>query len=150
MEYTIKAHPTLYKGVMYRSRLEARWAVFFDLAGWKHEYEPIDLPGWSPDFRLQFESDFNAHMGVMKYDLLAEVKPYYKSSDFKNHKCMDYVTLKTGGVCCLGNSPSSSVFVFHCGFEWDGPINIAVAVNNFDTEPLWKEAGNRTQWRPNR
>lgn len=50
--YTIKSHPTSYKGVNFRSRLEATWAAFFDLCGWEWEYEPIDLPGWTPDFIL--------------------------------------------------------------------------------------------------
>jgi hypothetical protein len=54
--------PTAYKGVNMRSRLEARWACMFDLLGWSWEYEPIDLPGWIPDFRL------NGH-------LLVEVRP---------------------------------------------------------------------------
>jgi hypothetical protein len=42
--------PTVYKGVRYRSRLEARWAAFFDLVGWEAHYEPFDLNGWIPDF----------------------------------------------------------------------------------------------------
>ncbi len=63
MEYTIAAIPTLYRGRMYRSRLEARWAAFFDLLGWRHEYEPFDLGLWSPDFLLP---DFKA---------LVEIKP---------------------------------------------------------------------------
>jgi hypothetical protein len=46
----MKAIPTLYKGRQYRSRLEARWAAFFDLLGWHTEYEPIDFSGWIPDF----------------------------------------------------------------------------------------------------
>jgi hypothetical protein len=46
----MKAIPTLYKGRQYRSRLEARWAVFFDLLGWNTEYEPVDFTGWIPDF----------------------------------------------------------------------------------------------------
>lgn len=49
---TISAIPTRYAGVQFRSRLEARWAAMFDLLGWSWEYEPIDLPGWIPDFRL--------------------------------------------------------------------------------------------------
>lgn len=52
MEYTIPAIPTVYRGRRYRSRLEARWAAFFDLLGWQHEYEPCDLGTWSPDFAL--------------------------------------------------------------------------------------------------
>jgi hypothetical protein len=63
MEYTIAAIPTTYRGRRYRSRLEARWAAFFDLLEWRHEYEPFDLGGWSPDFLLP---DFGA---------LVEIKP---------------------------------------------------------------------------
>lgn len=48
----IRAIPTRYNGVNFRSRLEVRWAAFFDLVGWKWEYEPIDLKGWAPDFVL--------------------------------------------------------------------------------------------------
>lgn len=62
--YTIAAIPTLYRGRMYRSRLEARWAAFFDRLGWTHEYEPFDLGAWSPDFAIT--DPFNA---------LIEVKP---------------------------------------------------------------------------
>jgi hypothetical protein len=63
LDYTIAAIPTEYRGRMYRSRLEARWAAFFDQLGWRHEYEPYDLGRWSPDFLLP---DWN---------VLVEVKP---------------------------------------------------------------------------
>lgn len=63
IDYRIKAYPTEYRGRVYRSRLEARWAAFFDLLGWRHEYEPMDLGRWSPDFLLR---DFG---------MLVEVKP---------------------------------------------------------------------------
>lgn len=57
MEPTIKAIETVYRGYKYRSRLEARWAVFFDTLGIKYEYEKegYDLgeAGWYlPDFFL--------------------------------------------------------------------------------------------------
>ena len=52
----IKAIETEYKGYRFRSRLEARWAVFFDACGFKWEYEPqgyeIDGVMYLPDFRL--------------------------------------------------------------------------------------------------
>jgi hypothetical protein len=51
-----KAIATTYNGVSFRSRLEARWAMFFDLvnADWRYEYEGYQLPsGWYvPDFWL--------------------------------------------------------------------------------------------------
>ena len=49
---TTHAIPTRYAGRQFRSRLEARWAAFFDLAGWRWEHEPFDLSGWIPDFAL--------------------------------------------------------------------------------------------------
>ena len=61
-DYKIAAIPTVYRGGIYRSRLEARWAEFFDCLGFSAEYEPFQLPGWLPDFRLP---------GV-----LVEVKPH--------------------------------------------------------------------------
>ncbi len=51
-EYSTSGIPTLYKHRQYRSRLEARWACFFDLLGWRYEYEPCDFEGWIPDFVL--------------------------------------------------------------------------------------------------
>ena len=64
----IKAIETKYKGYRFRSRLEARWAVFFDALNIKWEYELEgfnlgDLGYYLPDFWL---SDFRVY---------AEVKP---------------------------------------------------------------------------
>ena len=58
-ERSIKAIETKYKGYRFRSRLEARWAVFFDALGLQWEYEPegYDLgeAGWYlPDFKIFF------------------------------------------------------------------------------------------------
>lgn len=63
--YRAASHPTAYRGNLYRSRLEATWAAFFDLCGWRFEYEPPELPGWAPDFL-----PFGNQMPV-----LCEVKP---------------------------------------------------------------------------
>ena len=53
---TIKAIETEYKGYRFRSRLEARWAVFFDACGFRWDYEPegyeVDGVKYLPDFRL--------------------------------------------------------------------------------------------------
>lgn len=46
----ISAIPTTYADVNFRSRLEARWAVLFDLLRWRWDYEPFDGPGIIPDF----------------------------------------------------------------------------------------------------
>ena len=54
----IKPIETYYNGYRFRSRLEARWAVFFDALGVKYEYEPegFKLPSgrmYLPDFRVK-------------------------------------------------------------------------------------------------
>ncbi len=59
---------TSYNGYRLRSRLEARWAVYFDAVGikWMYEHEGFYLPDWSmylPDFYLP------------ELDCYAEVKP---------------------------------------------------------------------------
>lgn len=54
MPGNISAIPTKYNGVQFRSRLEAKWAAFFDLCGWQREYEPFDFAGYIPDFLLKF------------------------------------------------------------------------------------------------
>jgi hypothetical protein len=64
----IRALPTRYAGHTFRSRLEARWAVYFDRLGllWEYEREGYDLGplGWYlPDFWLG------------DVDMWAEVKP---------------------------------------------------------------------------
>lgn len=50
----IKAIETHYKGYRFRSRLEARWAVFFDTIGIEYQYEPegyvVDGIPYLPDF----------------------------------------------------------------------------------------------------
>ena len=56
---------TLYKGVTFRSQLEARWAAWFDWRriGW--EYEPVQMGNWVPDFRMVTGDE----------EICAEVKP---------------------------------------------------------------------------
>lgn len=48
----IEAIRTEYNGVMFRSKLEAHWARFFDAVNIEWEYEPTALPGWIPDFLI--------------------------------------------------------------------------------------------------
>lgn len=52
----IRAIETVYAGCRFRSRLEARWAVYFDSLGWSWDYEPegFELLGgrYLPDFKV--------------------------------------------------------------------------------------------------
>lgn len=57
--------PTRYNGVNFRSRLEAKWAAFFDILKINWGYEPVDFQHWSPDFVLKGRTG----------SIYAEVKP---------------------------------------------------------------------------
>jgi len=52
----IKSIDTIYKDFKFRSRLEARWAIFFDELGllWEYEKEGFEVDGlkYLPDFWL--------------------------------------------------------------------------------------------------
>lgn len=56
MGKSIKPIETQYNGYRFRSRLEARWAIFFDIIGLKYEYEMegYDMEGirYLPDFYI--------------------------------------------------------------------------------------------------
>ncbi|MDN7495021.1 hypothetical protein QZM89_07470 [Burkholderia gladioli] len=64
----MKAIETQYKGYRFRSRLEARWAVFFDALGIRWEYEPEGFElgfgeRYLPDFFLRISDADAARRG---------------------------------------------------------------------------------------
>ncbi|HEF5705400.1 hypothetical protein [Bacillus cereus group sp. BfR-BA-01423] len=90
----IKPIETIYKGYRFRSRLEARWAVFFDALGieWKYENEGYDLGeyGWYlPDFEIrgnfhgfgiekwfvEIKGDMSDRIGIAKAQNLDDYPP---------------------------------------------------------------------------
>jgi hypothetical protein len=146
----IRAIPTLYKNVQFRSRLEARWAAFFDLLGWKWDYEPIDLQGWAPDFLIKLPIA----------DVYVEVKPVETTEIDRDHVMLPRESKaweKTDQHKCLifvlelGARPQSSNY-FSIGRLSDGPktdvdwsdVNDCLRVR--DSDQLWSEAGNIVQW----
>lgn len=87
--------PTKYGFVNFRSRLEARWAAFFDLCGWSWTYEPFDLPGWIPDFELSGPAG----------SCLVEVKPVRTIDEFQKVGVDVFAANPEGSVLVLGVSP---------------------------------------------
>lgn len=71
--------PTSFLGCKFRSRLEAKWAAFFYLAGWEWEYEPFDLDGYIPDFVLHGRCEWNNSRSYQVNNkivpILVEIKP---------------------------------------------------------------------------
>lgn len=144
--YNIAAKPTIYAGVNFRSRLEARWAAFFDLCGWKWDYEPIDLKGWSPDFLIH----------TLIGDVLVEVKPVdinQRKTDPSFGKAKAH--WQKCPVLLLGLSPRENAHALGIGklldppadaeYEWDDMNQCFLRAN---TEDIWREAGNLVQWHP--
>jgi len=77
----IKPIETFYNGYRFRSRLEARWAVFFDAVGIKYEYEPegyvlSDGTCYLPDFYLPEMDEFFEVKGVLKLTDERRVKQF--------------------------------------------------------------------------
>lgn len=117
-----KAIETKYNGYRFRSRLEARWAVFFDNMGIHYDYEKegyeIDIYGhtqrYLPDFYLP------------QYDVLVEVKGDWSSVtdaflemllvavDFKGQlptvrRDMDKKKADGNGIILLGDIPNGDL-----------------------------------------
>lgn len=70
------AIPTTVEHVTYRSRLEARWAVYLKLLGFQHvQYEPFDLRNYVPDLLVV----------TGRSRILLEVKPVSLDADVDQH-----------------------------------------------------------------
>lgn len=69
--YDISPISRSYKGIIFRSTLEVRWATFFDLINWEWQYEAklIKLPtsSYLPDF---YFPDFKGYAEVKPDELL--------------------------------------------------------------------------------
>lgn len=100
----IKAIPTKYNGIEFRSRLEARWAVFFDQLNikWFYEYEGYETPYgnylpdfWLPNVKLRFGEEEKTQ------GILFEVKP---RSHNERHDKLEYIAnaLNVGGILACG------------------------------------------------
>ena len=97
----VKVLPTYYDGTKFRSRLEARWAIFFDYLRipYRYEYEGFDLDGvwYVPDFYLP------------KQDYWIEVKPV-SPSEKEQDKCERLAKATETSTYCFWDIPR----------PWDG------------------------------
>ena len=145
IDYTIAPIPTVYGGIRYRSRLEARWAAFFDLVHWDYIYEPADLGKWSPDFLLL--------PGPARG--LVEVKPI-TSFDVETAARMATAARKAnfdGALMLLGTAPFRApddpdrfVIGWYGGSEWREWKFATPKRANIPR--IWAKASNAVQWQP--
>jgi hypothetical protein len=104
----MKAIQTEYNEYLFRSRLEARWAIFFDACGIEWEYEPEGLilsdgTYYLPDFYLL---DFNCYFEVkrksMKEDAEEEIRKISNGRD----------TDEWAGIVCFGDPMDDDLRIF--------------------------------------
>lgn len=159
MDYTIKAIPTEYAGVKFRSRTEARWAAFFDLVGLKWDYEPFDLEGWAPDFLLRTKIG-HVLVEVKPADLTAYVDAVNKGSDDTNallpyNKALAHV--RNHQILLLGMAPiEMQGAVLPIGIHTVPPRGAEYSFNDMQDATTvgdlafvagaWRKAGSVTQW----
>ena len=162
MIYTIKSYPTMYQNIRFRSRLEARWAVFLDIIEWYWEYEPYDLYGWVPDFYVKFDCSHSECNGY--HDLLAEVKPYRTIEEFEGHPCTqgyfglwdrpfgpaskedaELQKVPVDSTACFGINPDVSYWEMTHGAGGGGYDFNAFGSIRGKVWPAWNEAGNIIQ-----
>jgi hypothetical protein len=110
----MKAIQTIYKGRRFRSRLEARWAIFFDSIniGWEYETEGFELGDtkYLTDFRLQ-------SFGANKVDLYIEIKPN-KPSIEEIEKCFKVAAGTSTSVALICGTPGIPEFST-LGEDWN-------------------------------
>ncbi len=104
----MKAIETYYDGYRFRSRLEARWAIFFNELGIKFEYEPQGYvlksgETYLPDFYLPFFGPS-----------YCEVKPY--GGNFS--KAIDFSIESKSGILLLEGPPD--FVAYEVSFSPDG------------------------------
>jgi hypothetical protein len=127
----IKAIETVYNNYKFRSRLEARWAVFFDVLGIKYDYEKegYDLGEegyYLPDFWLPSQSIF------------AEVKGdkdgFWKSADKSKVEKLSKISGKNIVVLFSELCPFKTIFNGSdlSTFEGSNAIHYAIRENGWD------------------
>lgn len=134
----MKAIETEYKSYRFRSRLEARWAVFMDVLGLKYEYEHegFDLDGinYLPDFLVP---ELSAHVEIKP------VNPTVEEQE-KMSRLVEFTKLR--GFIIIGSPvvpfseefypQSAEAFEWVCVHQDDGTVKDVVG---WDCPYLWCE-----------
>jgi hypothetical protein len=146
----IKPIETVYNGYRFRSRLEARWAVFFDTAGIPYQYEPEgfvleDGTHYLPDFYLPW------------FKCYVEIKPSGIQSEI-DKGCDRIGKLVSGksdciGLLCIGEPKAGECGIVHYfGMGRTGELRLQSDIVGFYEGCWWKniftgeEYGNTKHW----
>lgn len=133
----MKAIETKYNGYKFRSRLEARWAVFFDLAGIPYRYEPEgfklnDGTCYLPDFYLPW---FKCYVEIKPHEISEKEKGIAK----KKLEMLFYESDDIIVMLCTGDPYDENVSIF-CNDTCEGPATSMWWEADF-IEGAWFEFG---------
>ena len=96
---------TIFEGIEYRSRLEARWAVFFKRLNFKFEHEPFTVENngltWTPDFIV-----YEGFANPFRKPPLVEIKPVRPNEDYIKHLQDIRNPDESDILICVGDNPS--------------------------------------------
>jgi len=107
----MQSKPTKYNGYNFRSRTEARWAVFFDALGIKYHYE-------HEDFMLSEKERYLPDFWLPGLNSFAEVKGGSGFSDDEMRKCGMLCVLTSKNVLLLSGPPDfEPIMYFPSGLE---------------------------------
>lgn len=138
--YTVPATEVHWRGSRFRSQLEVRWAVFFELLGLRWFYEPAKFRvtyriGYIPDFYLQ-----GVEVGGMK-GVWVEVKPGAFTSD-EYYKAASVVVDERKPFLCLAGRPGNAVLtVLMPGELQSGETDYLVTMRKGTLESVFEGTG---------
>lgn len=131
----IKPIETFYNGYRFRSRLEARWAIFFDELGIKYQYE---LEGFELSNNIRYLPDFY----IEQMNLFVEIKPSLNSISENDIDKMDsFVFIGNKNLLLIVGEPTKEQ-MFLINDRMSVPLNMCKAEYNKKEENLhqyWKE-----------
>lgn len=137
---TIQAKETLYNGYRFRSRLEARWAVFFDAAGIEYQYEPEgyvleDGRSYLPDFYLPY------------FHLFVEIK---HDREHDNGKAKELCLMKTKdqftSILIVYGDPLTTDTELHTWIYVPDDGDSQINVYTFHDVGFWRETASNTNF----
>lgn len=139
--YEIQPKPTVYNHILYRSRLEAKWAAFFDFVGWDYEYEPEPFKTWSPDFTIH---SLNCYAEVKPYsylneDLINKIQPY--SKEYRCALLFDDIVIEENAFYIGKYFNQREGLILN-----DFTIPYTGNFNDYMIDKLWREAQNKVMY----
>jgi len=135
-----------YGALEFGTRLEAQWAAFFDLAGWKWRSNPAPIHDWRANFLVEFpcgHSECNS-----THSLLVSVVPAEKLEGLETHPALGHTYMvkneqgnwvaDAGAV--FGASPEISRWQMSHG-AGGGSYDVPFWVD--DARDLWRQAATK-------